>query len=95
MNKKYNSTETSSKVRVSCKIFPGIPTGRRSNTFNPSLFLDLLRIDEILKEGKQGFVNIWVNLMGHWRPGFRREPHTDIPADLTYPDLLSFKAHWT
>jgi hypothetical protein len=55
----------------------------------------LLRIDEILKEGKEGFVNIWVNLMGHWRPGFGSEPHPDIPADLTYPDLLSFKTHWT
>jgi hypothetical protein len=93
--KHQNNTVTSSKVRVSGKIFPGIRTGRSSNTFHPSTFRELLRINEILKEGKHGLVNIWVNLMGHWRPDFRSEPHPDIPADLTYPDRFSFKAHWT
>ncbi len=93
--KHQNHTVTSSKVGVSGKILPGIPTGRSSNTFHPSTFGELLRIDEILDEGKHGLVNIWVNLMGHWRPDFISELHPDIPTDLTYPDRFSLKAHWT
>ena len=33
--------------------------------------------------------------MGHWRPDFISELDPDIPADLTYPDRFSLKAHWT